>query len=636
MSMLRKTLALLLLLTMITVMGNASNIINASPDSNSPGTVIWSRIYSGNYPEEARSMVQTSDGGYAITGYIFSVGIGEPNALLVKTDSEGNQVWNKTFSEGANCVIQTSDGGYALAGISDSSGDGWLVKTDSGGNQLWSKTYGGDRSDEVFSLIQTNDGGYALAGYTVSDAVGENIWLVKTDSAGNQLWSKTYGGGVAFSLIQTNDGGYALAGDGFSLVKTDSAGNQQWSKDYVDGGAAFSLIKTSDGGYALAGSSYSNFTLVKTDSAGNQLWSKGYGAINDEENHFKKDNGIWSVIQTNDGGFALAGNSATSYSTWTGQAAWLVKTDSAGNQQWSKDYGSIGGDAHCIVQTTESDKYVLAGYAFSDNDTPKGFWLVKVVGGSAVPTVLPSPSNKSTPTPIPTVSIISMNPQSLVVISVVPTAIAICVGLIVYKRYWSAVKSRKLLVLQIITCLAIVAIALPSAFLVHETTATGTQYVDDFGDGHVLDFNLQKGQNVSGVVDFGYLTDDSIYVNGPEHVEKLTSWGPNATMTTIGWEGIFMTIKGTLEDDLVGTISFTAPQDGEWSIYMATHAHTRMPHTVHYSYSITEPTVFGFNHWTFTALVIALGAILELIFCLPIVFFARRPHIPSNSLVKKP
>jgi hypothetical protein len=124
-----------------------------------------------------------------------------------------------------NIKLQTNDGGYALAGYTNSFGAGdkdfWLVKTDSVGNQLWNKTYGGLGDEVAYSVIQTNDGGYALAGYTNSFGAGDkDFWLVKTDSVGNQLWNKTYGGlgdEVAYSVIQTNDGGYILSGPSLTV-----------------------------------------------------------------------------------------------------------------------------------------------------------------------------------------------------------------------------------------------------------------------------------------------------------------------------------------------------------------------------------------------------------------------------------
>ena len=137
-----------------------------------------------------------------------------PHAKVSGTSvTEWSKTYGGTSSDQILSVVQTSDGGYALAGITDSFGAGnfdfWLVKTDSAGNQQWNKTYGGTNDDDALSIAQTSDGGYALAGYTNSSgAGGDDCWLVKTDYAGNQQWSKTYGGtntDEAFSVMQTRD-----------------------------------------------------------------------------------------------------------------------------------------------------------------------------------------------------------------------------------------------------------------------------------------------------------------------------------------------------------------------------------------------------------------------------------------------
>jgi len=348
----------------------------------------WSKPYGGTSDDRAYSLVQTGDGGYALAGYTFSFGAGANDFWLVKTDPAGTILWSKTYggtgNDFANSLIQTSDGGFALAGYTNSygaGGDFWLVKTDSTGAMQWSKTYGGANYESAYSVVQTSDGGFALVGSTGTSPLAD-FWLVKTDSTGTMQWSQTYGGpydDIAYSLVQTSDGGYALAGTSggdFWLVKTDSTGAMQWSKTY--GGAnsdeAASLVQTGDGGYALAGYTYSfgaglsDFWLVKTDSAGNQQWNKTYGGPNYEYGR--------SVVQTSDGGYALAGNT---YSFGAGLSDfWLVKTDSTGAMQWSKTYGGdILDVAYSVVQTVDNS-YALAGdtnsYGAWDNHD---FLLVK-------------------------------------------------------------------------------------------------------------------------------------------------------------------------------------------------------------------------------------------------------------------
>ena len=366
----------------------------------------WNRTYGGANDDFAQSMVQTNDGGYALAGYTKSYGVGTPtyyNFWLVKTDSAGNHLWNKTYGgnkdDYAYSLVQTGDGGYAIAGYTFSHGVGipnhsnfWLVKTDSSGNMQWSKAYGENRDDIAYSLVQTGDGGYAIAGSTNSGASSEDFWLVKTDSSGNMQWSKTYGGSaseIAYSLIRTSDGGYAIAGytgsygaggHDFWLIKADSAGNMQWDKTY--GGTvmdeAYSVVQTGDGGYAVAGSTnswpvisdYYNFWLVKTDSSGNMQWGQPYGGSASEI--------AYSLIRTSDGGYAVAGYTG-SYGAG-GHDFWLVKTDSAGNMRWSKTYGGPSGDeCRAVVQTSDGG-YAIAGSTSSYPvvGTYYNFWLVKI------------------------------------------------------------------------------------------------------------------------------------------------------------------------------------------------------------------------------------------------------------------
>jgi len=308
------------------------------------GTMQWNKTYGGTSYDVASSLVQTFDGGYALAGHTDSFGAGFADFWLVKVKPEMNLEhrrnlggtninvgWSKTYGgtydDKAYSVVQTSDGGYAIAGYTGSFGAGlydfWLVKTDGAGNLQWNRIYGGAGGfEEAYSVVQTRDGGYALAGYTNSYGAGDSdFWLVKTDSAGVAQWNKTYGGidgDVASSMVQTGDGGFALVGYTWSygaggtdlwLVKTDATGNVQWSRTYggASDDAAYSVVQTSDEGYAIAGHTFSfgavsgDSWLVKTDLAGRLQWSQAYGGAGSDS--------AYSVVQTDDGGYALAGDS---------------------------------------------------------------------------------------------------------------------------------------------------------------------------------------------------------------------------------------------------------------------------------------------------------------------------------------
>jgi hypothetical protein len=189
-------------------------------------------------------VAQTSDGGFILTGWTLSYGPGAlGNAWLVKTDSLGNQQWNKFFggddADRGYAAQQTTDGGYILTGYTGSFGAGLydmlLIKTDPSGNAEWTKTFGGTGRDYGNSVQQTSDGGFIVLGYTLSfGAGGDDFYLVKTDANGNEEWFKTYGGSasdVGFFVRQTNDGGLILTGHTLSfgsgvhdvwLIKTDN------------------------------------------------------------------------------------------------------------------------------------------------------------------------------------------------------------------------------------------------------------------------------------------------------------------------------------------------------------------------------------------------------------------------------
>jgi hypothetical protein len=156
--------------------------------TNASGNMIWNKTYGGASYDVAYSVVQTEDGGYAIAGYTQSFGAGLDDFWLVKTDADGNIMWSKAYggenTDRAYSIVQASDGGYAIAGYTQSFGAGlddfWLVKTDADGNAQWNKTYGGTNTDWVMSIVQTNDGGYATAGFTKSFGAGNgDFWLVK-------------------------------------------------------------------------------------------------------------------------------------------------------------------------------------------------------------------------------------------------------------------------------------------------------------------------------------------------------------------------------------------------------------------------------------------------------------------------
>jgi hypothetical protein len=378
----------------------------------SPPVTAWQKIYGGTGTEIGRSIAQTNDGGYIITGNTSSFGTGNDfDVYLLKTDANGNMLWQKNYGgtgsfwvddDEGRSVAQTSDGGYIIAGWTRSYGtlngtikteDVYLIKTDSNGNLLWQRTYGGTSFDTSFSVSQTVDGGYIITGETSSYGAGDSdVYLIKTDANGNLIWQKTYGGvkwDRGESILQTKDGNYIIAGGTTSygaggidvyLIKTDANGNLIWQKTY--GGSnedeAASILEDKDGNYLIVGHTYSYGTgmgdvyLIKTDANGNLIWQKTYGGTGSDIG--------FSVSHTVDSDYIIAGATQDAAG---GMDFYIIKTDANGNLLWQKIYGSPGDVeiAHSVAQTNDGG-HIIAGEITSFFYGPGhgDVWLIKIAG----------------------------------------------------------------------------------------------------------------------------------------------------------------------------------------------------------------------------------------------------------------
>jgi hypothetical protein len=317
------------------------------------GNLVWSKVFGCTifYVTYGIDAVQTHDGGYIMTAWGSSAG----HLILAKTNNAGDSLWCKYYKgmgpTRGYCVRQTPDHGYIVGGLTGDADttfySDFLMKMDSTGNILWSKSYGGAQSDQVNSLELTSDKGFILAGATNSfNAGSSDIYIVKTDSVGDTIWSRRYGGALvdyATSIIQCNDKGYVITGQTNSfgvglfdvyLIKIDEWGNLLWSKTYGGPGYDYGncVKQTNDKGYIITGESYGldGELLIKTDSMGNVSWSKVL--VNTK--------GL-AVETVSDGGFLIAGSSQKPSSD---MEVLLLKTDSLGN--------SDCGEINVTLQTT--------------------------------------------------------------------------------------------------------------------------------------------------------------------------------------------------------------------------------------------------------------------------------------------
>ena len=364
--------------------------------------VLWTKTYGGVGDQSATSIIETSDGGYAIFGET-SFEHHLSDWLLIKIDADGILQWNQTYArvnaEGkddassAASFVQTIDGGYALFGSSSfgdtNDNDYWLVKTDEQGNMEWNYTYGGPQFDLASSLIQTSDGGYALFGTIAGH--NEDYYIVKTDSQGNYMWSKIYGTGereFGVSMVEISDGGYALAGyvqsvrngtAAYQLLEIDSVGNMEWNQSYgwntlTNIKYSFTLndlVKTSDEGFALGGTRRitppfypEEFFLVKTDEFGNMQWNRTY------------NEGGGPLIQTFDGGFAYASSYRTNIEE-TYLDAYMIKIDLNGNVEFNHNHSQVDRQQVSSLIQTSDGGFALAGRTADDEDENSEFWVLK-------------------------------------------------------------------------------------------------------------------------------------------------------------------------------------------------------------------------------------------------------------------
>jgi TolB-like protein len=325
-----------------------SDVYLIKTDSN--GDTLWTKTVGGEGTDAGWSVWQTTDRGYVVAGRTDSRGAGGLDVLLVETDANGETLWTRTYGDTANdygyAVLQTLDGGYAVVGVTCSFGAGkydvYFIRTGPQGDTLWTRTWGGTSFDEGWSVLQTADSGFVVCGYTQGDNA-RDFYLVRTDSRGETLWTRTYGGAdydEGYCVEQTTDGGFMVVGTtcpfgsrvraDAMVVKTDSGGNALWTKTYggTTGEECFhSVRQTADGGYIFAGytASYGaggdDVYLVRTDSCGDTLWTRTFGGC-------YTDLGF-GVSQTSDGGFVVVGVMECLHVS--SDDVYLIKTDSLGN-----------------------------------------------------------------------------------------------------------------------------------------------------------------------------------------------------------------------------------------------------------------------------------------------------------------
>ena len=373
----------------LSVLGDQASVT----ESDSSGNYIGCLTYGGSADDIFNCAMPVTPFGSAVhlvflgrtlsNDYDVSGNHGQADAWLVRTQVNGQIIHQKCIGgtgwEDAFDFLEMPDKGFLICGVSSSDTiegastnihggfDGWLVRTDSIGNIIWSKMYGGSSEDFLYSICKTNDGNFVLGGFSRSNDgdVGFNngsadYWVIKVDSAGNLLWSKTYGGSsmdYCFRVRETLDHslvmiGYTVSYDsGFACTQNQIGNSQDW--------------------------------LVKLDSTGNLLLSHCYNA----DISFARN-----ILVTEDSCFIVASYASSSTGDATGSGihgccdSWVYKVDGYGNIIWQKAFGSYGGDdSFRAIDKGTNGQYYLVGQVDQNSGDVTSFhggdgdaWLIKI------------------------------------------------------------------------------------------------------------------------------------------------------------------------------------------------------------------------------------------------------------------
>jgi hypothetical protein len=294
--------------------GVPTDIYLIKTDSN--GDTLWTNSFDYSDEDIGRSVEVLDDGGYIITGHAAD------SCVLIRTDSLGNELWHGYLDgEYGRAIRVTADGNFIVAGykaIVDSSFQIYIAKTDSGGSLIWSKTYGGTEDEMAWDIRETADGGFVVLGWTESFGHGRSdTYLIKTDSNGDSLWTRTYGASYddeGRSILVKEDGGFIIAGKisdnsgntDIGVICTEPDGDTAWIRNYYEDGSNIgnSIASTYDDGYVIVGVKVSvrpiSSSVIKINSNGDSLWS--IKLRTPLQNLYCR-----SIVQSDDGGYVVAG-----------------------------------------------------------------------------------------------------------------------------------------------------------------------------------------------------------------------------------------------------------------------------------------------------------------------------------------
>ncbi len=321
--------------------------------------------------EYGRFVIETSDGGYAVVGTTNSIGTGEWDVWLLKTDSSGDTLWTKTYGESGDdqgyCLRQTSDGGFIIAGyktVPDNYKDGWVFKTDAAGNLEWEHVFSSDlNGDVVTSLVNTTDNAFIGCGNLHSHS-----FAFKIDEEGNVLWEQTYftyNNSSTTSICRTSDNKYAIAGSFQNtsagswypnIFTIDADGNLGYQLTYMlagDGIFNF-IIATSDDGMVFGGTENGKNVVYKNALSGTEQWNYQYDAPT-------YGSSVTAATETPDNNIVITDN--------TFNASMRKLSMATGDTLWTRTYDfNTDYPKYANLTTTSDNGIILTGYT-SDGES---------------------------------------------------------------------------------------------------------------------------------------------------------------------------------------------------------------------------------------------------------------------------
>jgi hypothetical protein len=303
-------------------------------------------VWGSSRQEHGRDVISCSGGGFAVVGIERLAQASQPQVVFHRLDAAGTIVNTANYGHVGNdeawSIVETSDGGFAMAGFTDVSNSGqtdvYLIRTNANGDTMWTRNYGGAEDDAGYRAVQMADGGFIVTGGSSSfaDPGDWDVYLVRTDAGGDTLWTRTYGGpdyDIGYCVRQTDDGGFIVAGEtrsygagqtDFYLLRTDAGGDMLWTRTY--GGYHYDVarsVREVNNGYTLVGytqsfgDGFNDAFVVRTNLLGDEMWTKAIGGSDDDYGY--------GFVAMPSGTYVIAGYT----SSWGAgiSDAWMVKLD---------------------------------------------------------------------------------------------------------------------------------------------------------------------------------------------------------------------------------------------------------------------------------------------------------------------